>query len=402
MEDCSMRQKWRLVMMEGLLVVTKAQKTRFAGNMGNINPSSCSVGSVPLLLPNHRLVVLSIYFIAILIVELCFLNNSYATEEKCQSMQYSIEIIDEVSGDKLSGNSLDSLISVSFEKRWLSADKLFRSFVESLSNYVFEKVQTECREKNYVDPTVNISFVYRPMTNSGPETISDLRKSIEKEKTTWAKELHLERIQNAINRNKINADLLAKAIHEAKLQATSHIDSPWTKISVRQKPNFTLHAVFFWSKPQALIDQAVLAGVDVSNISAVSIDNIVFKKYIQYYRDVVFGDLIIELKQSETLEEHLSKQIPVHLLLVIYANSGESIMKDGELWSINNLMKRNLPQLNFLIQTFFDRGITSTSLHENYATILDTQPIFNTDKYGPKYLKTPPDEIQNSKNFRRK
>lgn len=365
---------------------------------------SYSISNFPVL-PNHRLVTLSIYFIALLIAELCFLNNSYATEEECQSMQYSIEIIDEVSGDKLAGNSFDSLISVSLGKRWHSADKKFRSFVESLSNYVFEKVKTECREKDYLKPTVNIFFVYRPMTYSGSETISDLRQRIDKEKNTWAEELHLERIQRKINRVKINADLLAKSIHEAKLQATSHIDSPWAKVSVRQKPNFALHAVFFWSEPQVLIDQAVLAGVDVSNISADSIDNIVFKKYIQYYENAISGELKIELGQTEILEEHLSKHIPAHLLLLLYGNAvGQEGLVSWDGWMrclIENLMKLNLPQLNFLIQSLFDRCIKSISLQEDYKTILDTKPIFNTDKYGPKFLKTPPDQIKNIKIHRR-
>jgi hypothetical protein len=235
-----------------------------------------------------------------------------------------------------------------------SQDPRFRDYVNTISTYVFKKIDEmgQCKD----NPQVELVFVYRPIRSEGIAPFN---------------------------------------FEQTKSGHTQYLDSPWAKLTIDRSPKPIVRAAFIWNKRQFLLDQALLSGAH-ANLSKpllpINLDTL--KKFVEDYKknvvmipqreaSIVRGpdNASRRFKESETAAlSQISRRLPADLIWVYrQMNFGSEIPARYNVIE-GTISERKTAYIN-LTKILVDRRFSSIQPQQYYQSVLDLKDIFNIDKY---------------------
>jgi len=167
----------------------------------------------------------------------------------------------------------------------------------------------------------------------------------------------------------------ASLIPENKLSC--RLDSPWVKLDIQRSPVLRIHAIFFWNERQFLIDQALLSGDSVTDLSTEPYDKTLFR---QYSKDYVSQSR----RPPENRKPGISERIPAELLWLFRRSTPYGLgikFFSGDMLSVKQHMEKHYAKLtNRLVDQCF---LPEHDALQRYKTILDLRDrdIAPLDKY---------------------
>ena len=253
-------------------------------------------------------------------------------------MLYSIKIVDESSGTQLPGEALNTL-----------PDSLFKSFITSISAHLADKIDQFAQgcPSAAGKPEVTLFFIYRPLilTQAAPLRVPQGPES-------------------------------------PRVHGSCCLESPWVQIAIDRSPNLTVHAVFTWNERQVLLDQALLAGADLSGPrSPQSIAVHVFEQYVQDYADTVL--LASSPEERARAQEGIAERIPADILW-LFRHAWQSTFAPFSMEARHALgltLKRAAPAYIALVEALADRCLAQDRQEEHYRTLLEVQDIVPLSAY---------------------
>ncbi|TAE81562.1 MAG: hypothetical protein EAZ73_16800 [Oscillatoriales cyanobacterium] len=199
---------------------------------------------------------------ASLLINVLAIKSTYS-QQNCQNVQTSIQIIDETGGRQISGtSSVDTL-----------QESHFKNYVTTISKHISAKIDeiSQCHGDLKSSPEVKLFFVYRRLVKTAPLA-----------------PFNLERTES----------------NDAR-----HLDSPWVKLTFSHSPTIVVRAVFLWSERQFLFDQALMSGIRASPTNPLlPIDEPIFEQFVKDYIDSVL--LVPSPEAVSASPTSISKRLP--------------------------------------------------------------------------------------------
>jgi hypothetical protein len=258
--------------------------------------------------------------------------------------QTSIRIIDETNGVDTRGSRYVAT----------SQDPRFRDYVNTISTYVFKKIDAMGQCKN--NPQVELVFVYRPRISQGIAPFN---------------------------------------FEQTKSGQTQYLDSPWVKLTIDRSPKLIVRGAFIWNERQFLFDQALLSGARADPTKPLlPIDLDTLKKFVEdYKKNVVMiprqeaskvsgpDNASRRLKESETAAlSQISQRLPADLIWVCRQMSfGDGPPIRSELLQ-ETISERATAYID-ISKALVDRRFSSIQPQQYYQSVLDLNDIFNINKY---------------------
>jgi hypothetical protein len=280
---------------------------------------------------------IAIIFIALLLINVLAMKSTYS-KQPCQKVQTSIQIIDESDGRRLSGTSVATL-----------EDSPFKNYVTTISKHVSAKIDkiAQCHGDLKSSPEVKLFFVYRPLVASTSAPIGT--------------PFNLERTQ---------------------FNDTTHLDSPWVKLTFSRSPMLVVRAVFVWNERQFLLDQALMSGIRAPPTnSLVPIDDRLFGQFVQDYTDSVL--LAPSPEARSAAQASISKRLPPEILW-LFRHAWQSTR--GPFFeavdsALISAVERAASGYTDLTKTLVDQFFTSEKTEIRYESVLDLKDLFTLDQY---------------------
>ena len=296
---------------------------------------------------SHKTIAL--IFIASLLINVLAMKSTYS-QQSCQNVQTSIQIIDETGGRQISGTSVDSL-----------QESPFKNYVTTLSEHVSAKIDkiSQCHGDLKSSPEVKLFFVYRPLVK--------YRRRIKSTTAPIVAPFNLERTLS---------------------NGSRHLDSPWVKLTFSRSPTIVVRAVFLWNERQFLFDQALMSGIRAPPTNPLlPIDQPIFEQFVQDYIDSV---LLVPSREAESVGlASISKRLPPEIFW-LFSNALQSTrgpfsgMVD---YALRSTLSQGASGYTDLTKTLVDQFFTSAKTESRYESILDLKDLFTLDQYRIKKLR---------------
>ncbi|MEG4944035.1 hypothetical protein [Microcoleus sp. F4-D5] len=259
--------------------------------------------------------------------------KSTYSQQSCQNMQTSIQIIDETGG------------------RWISAtslyDSSFKNYVTTISQHVSGKIDgmAQCHGDLKSSPEVKLFFVYRRLVTSTP----------------IVEPFNLERTESNDTRN---------------------LESPWVKLTFSRSPKLVVRAVFLWNEQQFLLDQSLMSGIRASPTNPlVPIDEVIFEQFVEDYTDSVVDVRSPEAKSAG--QASISKRLPPEIFW-LFRNARQSSLSAFQVEvtsALNSILTQAAIGYTDLTKALVDQFFTSAQTEIRYESVLDLKDIFTLDRY---------------------
>ncbi len=284
---------------------------------------------------------IAIILMASLLINVLAIKSTYS-QENCQNVQTSIQIIDETGRRQFSGTSVDSL-----------PDSPFKNYATTISQHISGKIDgmAQCHGDLKSSPEVKLFFVYRRLVTYTGALIEG--------------PFNLERTQS--NR-------------------TRYLDSPWVKLTFSRSPRLVVRAVFLWSERQFLLDQTLMSGIRASPTnSLLPIDYLIFEQFVKDYTDSV---LFAPSQARPAALASISKRLPPEILwLFRHAFQSTRGPFSGQVeFALRSTVGLAASGYTELTKALIDKFFTSTRTEIRYESILDLKDLFTLDQYRVKNL----------------
>ena len=285
---------------------------------------------------------IAIILMVSLLINVLAIKSTYS-QQNCQNVQTSIQIIDETGGRQFSGTSVDSL-----------PDSPFKNYATTISQHVRAKIDgmAQCHGDLKSSPEVKLFFVYRRLVTYTGALIEG--------------PFNLERTQS---------------------NGTRYLDSPWVKLTFSRSPKLVVRAVFLWSERQFLLDQALMSGIRASPTNPlVPIDEPIFEQFVKDYIDSVLRVPSPEARLAG--QASISKRLPPEILW-LFRHAWQSTRRPFSRQAksaLVSVLERGASGYTELTKTLVDQFFTSAKTEIRYESVLDLKDLFTLDQYRVKNL----------------
>ncbi len=330
-------------------------------------------------------------FVTAVFILLCILTNAHGEffeNNKYSTFQYSIKILDDVSGEIIESNSIDKFIyDKSIKPDSMRIDNEFRNYVQLTTEYIVNKSKNYSLLKHKKIGSINLFFIYRHKDYLDSKLFF-LRKMLENSKS----DIEIDINQNNLYKEMYVRDTYKKEeesinniLYNKKNISNSTIESPWLNIYIDSKNDFNLYAVFVYSYPQILLDQAVLCGMNWENANFSTAP-------IPYY-DIAFQEKYhkylntMKIKKYSIHElEHINREsnfLPVYLLWYCGITKPwlqRRVKNNSRKFEIE-LKKYISLQYEKITLSMIDSVFENDFYHKKYNSIIDFSHIIDLEKY---------------------
>jgi hypothetical protein len=258
--------------------------------------------------------------------------------------QTSIRIIDESNG-----------VDTGYRYIATSQDPRFRDYVDTISTYVFKKIDAmgQCKD----NPQIELVFVYRPLISQGIAPFN---------------------------------------FEQTKSGQTQYLDSPWVKLTIDRSPKLMVRAAFMWNQRQFMLDQALLSGARADpSKPLLPIDLDTLKKFVEDYKKNVVKTPLREastvngpdnasrrFKEAETAAlSQISQRLPADLFWLFRRSIFASEFPAPENDPLEETISERKTAYAKISKALVDRRFSSIKPNQYYQNIFDLKDITNIDKY---------------------
>ncbi len=244
------------------------------------------------------------------------------------NQQTAIKIFDETGGTDPYGKPVSTI-----------DNKHFKAYVNTISNHIFTKIDkmVQCRGTASENPQVELVFVYRPAISRGIAPYND---------------------------------------SPTKFWDNRYLDSPWVKLAFDKSSQHNVRGVFVWNERQFLLDQAFIKTRHVSDTKPLQpIDLETFQQWALEYTGT-------KLTQGSKIANQL--QFPVDILWLfkyVHSTSLSDSASDVPMTSLRSIIDGEKLGYTDMTKVILDRFFSESKTDIRYDNILDTQAVFNIDKY---------------------